>query len=30
MPRPLVHELTRVANESIAEMAAAWPANGYC
>jgi len=25
MPRPLVHELTRVANESIAEMAAAWP-----
>ena len=25
IPRPLVHELTRVANESIAEMAAAWP-----
>jgi uncharacterized protein len=25
MSRPLVHELTRVANESIAEMAAAWP-----
>jgi aminocarboxymuconate-semialdehyde decarboxylase len=25
MPRPIVHELTRVANESIAEMAAAWP-----
>ena len=25
MPRPLVRELTRVANESIAEMAAAWP-----
>jgi predicted TIM-barrel fold metal-dependent hydrolase len=25
MPRPLVHELTRVANDSIAEMAAAWP-----
>jgi predicted TIM-barrel fold metal-dependent hydrolase len=25
MPRPIVHELTRVANDSIAEMAAAWP-----
>ena len=25
MPRPLIHELTRVANNSIAEMAAAWP-----
>jgi predicted TIM-barrel fold metal-dependent hydrolase len=25
MPRPLVHELTRVANDSIAAMAARWP-----
>jgi aminocarboxymuconate-semialdehyde decarboxylase len=25
MPRPLIHDLTRIANESIAEMAAAWP-----
>jgi len=25
MPRPVIHELTRVANESIAEMAAQWP-----
>lgn len=25
MPRPVIHKLTRVANESIAEMAAAWP-----
>jgi hypothetical protein len=30
MARPLLHELTRVANESIAEMAAAWPMKGYC
>ncbi|HWG60438.1 MAG TPA: amidohydrolase family protein [Streptosporangiaceae bacterium] len=25
MPRPLIHDLTRVANDSIAEMAAKWP-----
>ncbi len=25
MPRPVIHKLTRVANESIAEMAATWP-----
>jgi aminocarboxymuconate-semialdehyde decarboxylase len=25
MPRPIIHELTRVANTSIAEMAARWP-----
>jgi hypothetical protein len=31
MPRPVVHELTRVANDSIAEMAAQWPdRSGYC
>jgi aminocarboxymuconate-semialdehyde decarboxylase len=25
MPRPVIHDLTRVANDSIAEMAATWP-----
>lgn len=25
MPRPMIHELTRVANDSIAEMAGKWP-----
>ena len=25
MPRPVIHDLARIANESIAEMAATWP-----
>lgn len=25
MPRPVIHQLTRIANDSIAEMAATWP-----